>query len=302
MLDNLNLSYLATFRSVVELGSFSAAAERVGLSQPAVSLQMRQLERQLGTRIIERLGRRAMPTAAGAELLAHIGSIEAAVSDMRDGMARFANGTVGRLRFGTGATACTYLLPPILRKLRKRFPEVEIVVTTGNTFDIAKAVEENRLDGGLVTLPATGRTLEVSPVLRDEFVAIALRDFSLPPRITPSSLADLPVLLFEPGGNTRRIADQWFARARTTLKPIMSLGSVEAIKALVGASLGCAIVPAMAIQLPTRLLKRSLSPRLYRRLAVIVRRDKPQHRVLKELIAHIKQLANQAQSSLVRDE
>jgi DNA-binding transcriptional LysR family regulator len=292
MRDRPSLDHLAMFRSVIELGSFSAAADRAGVSQPAVSLQIRQLERQQGTSLVERVGRRATPTAAGTELLAYVRSIEAAVSEMRDGMARFATGTAGRLRIGTGATACTYLLPPILRKLRGKFPLVEIVVTTGNTSDIAKAVEENRIDVGLVTLPATGRILEVTPLVRDEFVCISTRDFALPQRITPSALADVPVILFEPGGNTRSIADEWLAREGNLLKPIMSLGSVEAIKALVGAGLGCAIVPSMAVQkAATALASRSLTPRLYRELAVIVRRDKPQHRALKHFVTLLRRAA-----------
>jgi DNA-binding transcriptional LysR family regulator len=292
MRDRPNLDHLAMFLSVIELGSFSAAADRAGVSQPAVSLQIRQLERLQGTSLVERVGRRATPTAAGTELLAYVRSIEAAVSEMRDGMARFASGMAGRLRIGTGATACTYLLPSILRKLRARFPLVEIIVTTGNTSDIAKAVEENRIDVGLVTLPAAGRILEVAPLFRDEFVCISTREFPLTQRITPSTLADVPVILFEPGGNTRRIADEWLAREGNLLKPIMSLGSVEAIKALVGAGLGCAIVPSMAVQKAAAgLASRSLTPRLYRELAVIVRRDKPQHRALKHFVTLLKRAA-----------
>jgi len=200
------------------------------------------------------------------------------------------------MRIGTGATACTFLLPPVLRKLRAKFPDVEIVVTTGNTSDIVTAVEENRIDIGFVTLPAQGRVLDITPVMLDEFVAIAPKDFPLPARITPSSLAELPVLLFEPGGNTRRIADEWLAKAASSLKPIMSLGSVEAIKALVGAGLGCAIVPQMAVENARSVLAiRSLSPRLYRRLAVVIRRDRPQQKALKELIAMLRQLGSASQ-------
>lgn len=298
MRDHPNLDHLAMFRSVIERGSFSAAAQHAGVSQPAVSLQIQQLERQLGTKLIERIGRRATPTAAGAELLTCLGRIEAAVGDMRDAMARFASGSAGRMRIGTGATACTFLLPEVLRKLRAKFPDVEIVVTTGNTSDVVKAIEENHIDVGFVTLPASGRSLEIMPLMRDEFVVIAPSGFALPRRLTPSSLVDLPVLLFEPGGNTRRIVDVWLAKAGRSLRPIMSLGSVEAIKALVGAGLGCAIVPHMAVQhAGSTLVTRSLSPRLYRQLAVVIRRDRPQKRALKELIASLRRLGSLSQHS-----
>src|SRR3546814_20523379 len=93
--------------------------------------------------------------------------------------------------------------------------------------------------------------LEVTPVLADEFVVIsAVDDKRLPAAATPEELVKLPMVLYEPGGNTRRIVDDWFARAGHRLKPIMELGSVEAIKELVGAGLGCAILPGTAVRRP----------------------------------------------------
>lgn len=291
---DLNLGHLRTFCDVIALGSFSAAAEKLNLSQPAVSLQIRQLERRMGVVLIERVGRRAKPTAAGTELLGHVGQIEAAVSVALDGMARHATGAMGRVRLGTGATACIFLLPPILRDLRQRFPTLEITVSTGNTADIVKAVDENLIDVGLVSLPVSGRILEITPVLDDEFVVIAPPEMALPARVTAAALSGLPVLLFEPGGNTRRIADEWFARGGVSLKPVMSLGSVEAIKELVGAGLGCAVLPGMAVRTAKdrgALVVRPLSPRLHRKLAVVIRRDKPLHRGLREIVKALKALA-----------
>ncbi|MBE0530955.1 MAG: LysR family transcriptional regulator [Rhodospirillales bacterium] len=290
---SLDLDYLKTFVMVIEHGSFSAAAERLDLSQPAVSLQIRQLEKRLGVPLIERVGRKARPTAAGAELLAHAGPIEAAVSSALEAVARHASGTLGRVRLGTGATACIFLLPPVLKKLRRKHPDLDITVSTGNTADIVKAVGENTLDLGLVTMPVSGRIFEIIPVLDDEFVVIAPPGMELPKRITPSALAALPVLLFEPGGNTRRIADAWFARGGAALKPIMSLGSVEAIKELVGAGLGCAVLPSMAVRRPANrgtLAVRSLSPQLHRTLAIVMRRDKRLHRGLGETLRALQEL------------
>src|SRR5437879_4571224 len=169
----LNLDQLRTFAGVVELKSFSAAAERLGISQPAVSLQVRQLERRFGVKLIERVGRNATPTAAGLEFLGHARNVEAAVDSATEAMAPHASGMTGRVRLGSGATACIYLLPPALRDLRQRFPALEIVVSTGNTPDMLHAIEENRIDAGLVTLPAPGRMFDIRPVLADEFVLVA---------------------------------------------------------------------------------------------------------------------------------
>jgi DNA-binding transcriptional LysR family regulator len=292
-MDSLNLDHLRAFVSVIEFGSFSAAADRLNLTQPAVSLQIRQLEKRLGAPLIERVGRRAKPTGAGAELLAHAGRIGAAVSSAIEAVALHATGALGRMRLGTGATACIFLLPPVLRELRGRYPDLEITVTTGNTPDIVKAVEQNDLDLGLVTMPASGRALAITPVIDDEFVAIAPQGTPLPARVSAAALSRQPVLLFEPGGHTRRITDAWLARSGVTLKPIMSLGSVEAIKQMVGAGLGCAILPGMAVRderIDGSLVVRPLKPRLHRRLAIVIRRDKRLQRALAETIQALEAL------------
>ncbi|MCC8942050.1 LysR family transcriptional regulator [Bradyrhizobium sp. Arg68] len=287
-MKNLNLAYLESFRVVIASGGFSAAAERLQLTQPAVSLQVRQLEKSLNATLIERVGRKARPTAAGSALLSHAEQINAAVTSAVDAVAQQTNGTAGRVRLGTGATACIFLLPPILRALRTTLPSLEITVTTGNTAEIAKAVEDNTIDIALVTLPVSGRSFEITPVMDDEFVLIAPRAMALPARITPAVLASKPVLLFEPGGNTRRTADEWLARGG------VSLGSVEAIKEMVRAGLGCAILPGMAVPAkatPRDLVVRSLSPKLHRRLAVVIRRDKRLDRGLRQTLAALKALS-----------
>jgi DNA-binding transcriptional LysR family regulator len=294
-MHRLNLDQLGTFLAVMERGSFSAAAEQLRLTQPAVSLQIRQLEKRFGTPLIERVGRTARPTAAGTELLAHAERIDAAVAGALEAVGRHASGTMGRVRLGTGATACIFLLPPLLGALRRKHPGLAITVTTGNTADIVRGIEDNLIDVGLVTLPASGRMLEITAVLDDAFVAISPRDMALPDRLAPQAFADLPVLLFEPGGNTRRLVDSWFGRAGVRLDPVMALGSVEAIKEMVAAGLGCAVLPGMAIpqQQGAAFRTHALSPPLRRQLAVVVRRDKRLHRGLKAVIDALHTLKEQ---------
>src|SRR5436309_3217988 len=172
----LNLDHLAAFAAVVEHGSVSAAAAHLNLSQPAVSVQIGQLERRLGSSLFERVGRRIELTATGRKLLPHLRRIDEAVAAALHSMADHAQGVAGEVRIGTGATACIYLLPPLLRRLRDRFPRLEIVVRTGNTADILSALEENTLDVGLVTMPAPGRALASEPLVEDEIVAVFPRE------------------------------------------------------------------------------------------------------------------------------
>ena len=164
-MTTLNLGQLATFRLVVQRGSFSAAADLLGLSQPAVSLQIRQLEQFLQARLIERTGRGVKATAAGLALLTHGERIEQAVDEAIRAVAAFSHDVSGTITLGMGATACIHLLPPLLQQLRQEHPLLRVGVTTGNTLEIVRAIEENRLDLGLVTLPAAGSALAIAPVM-----------------------------------------------------------------------------------------------------------------------------------------
>jgi DNA-binding transcriptional LysR family regulator len=298
LMRNLNLDQLDAFAIVVELGSFSAAAARLNLTQPAISFQIRQLERRLGLRLVERSGRRAQPTAAGIDLLPHIRRIEAAVAGTVEAMTSHATGIAGRVRLGTGATACIYLLPPLLSDLRRRFPLLEIVVRTGNSADILRALEQNSLDVALVTLPAPGRMFDVNRLIDDEIVAVFPLGIDPPAQISPAALAGMPVLLYEPGGNARRVIDDWFARAGIAVRPVMELGSIEAIKQLVAAGLGCGLLPRLAVggEHGGALDAFSLTPRLYREIGLVLRRDKIPDGGLRELIRALTALKLPAQS------
>lgn len=287
----LNLDQLRSFGLVIETGSFSAAADRLGLSQPAVSLQVRQLERRLAVRLIERVGKRARATPAGMELLRHVPHIDSAVENAIDALADHASGVTGRVRLGTGATACLHFLPAVLRTLREQFPGLGVVVSTGNTEDQARKVEENSLDLALVTLPAAGRSLAAMPVLDDEFVAISavspVERAPLKARVAPDDLAGLPLVLFEPAANTRKLVDRWFAAEGLQPQPVMELGSVEAMKEMVAAGLGCAIVPGMSMTgrgAHPGLKASRLNPRMHRTLAVVMRRDKPVNKALRVVL------------------
>jgi DNA-binding transcriptional LysR family regulator len=204
-------------------------------------------------------------------LLAHSEQIDRAVNSAVQSVSAFSQEVNGSLTLGTGATACIHLLPPLLQHLRQQHPLLTVGVTTGNTLDIVRAVEENRLDLGLVTLPVQGRSLAVTAMLDEEFVTIyASRETEMPAVYTP-------LIAFEAGSGTRDLIDRWFRSAGLAVTPVMQLGSIEAIKRMVRAGLGYSIVPRMAVErVEDRdgLRVHSLAPRLYRQLAVVMRQDK----------------------------
>ncbi|GAK26831.1 LysR family transcriptional regulator [Serratia liquefaciens] len=282
-MEKVNLDQLNTFALVVRQGSFSAAGDLLGLTQPAVSLQIRQLEQRLQVRLLERVAKRVRPTSAGEVLLEHIARINTAVDNALGAMADHAQEIAGVITVGTGATACIHLLPSLLRELKQNYPRLNIGVRTGNTDNMVKAVEENRLDIALVTLPASGRNVQLTPLLQDEFVAIFPADgTNVPVELTPQGLGALPWVAFEAGSSTRRLIDSWFLSAGVKPMPVMELGSIEAIKEMVAAGLGYSIIPRMAL---TDLRGRSLTPMLERTLAIALRQDKPLNRALQKVIA-----------------
>lgn len=276
-MTTLNLAHLATFRLVIQRGSFSAAADVLGISQPAVSLQIRQLEHFLRSRLLERTGRGVKATAAGLALLTHGERIEQAVEETLRSLDAFSHEVSGTVSLGTGATACIHLLPPLLQQLRETYPLLKVRVTTGNTPGVVRAIEENRLDLGLVTMPVSGRGLEITPILDEEFVCISAQEEEEECEPTPDSLHTLPLIAFESGSGTRALIDGWFQASGLQPEPVMQLGSIEAIKRMVRAGLGYSIVPRMAVeQVADRegLCVLSLTPVLHRQLAIVMRQDK----------------------------
>ena len=291
---DLNLTHVRTLQAVVDHGSFSRAADSLHLSQPAVSLHIRQLESSAGHRLLERVGKRAFATRAGEILLEHAVRALAELEAARQTLERLRGVVAGRIRVGTGATASTYLLPSLFRRLRSRYPGLELVVVTGNSAEIVAAVAANQLDLGIVTLPVSSRSLAVSPLCVDPLVAIAApgRGLKRVP-VTALELARLPLILYERGGTIRRVIDEWFRKGRATPRITMELGNAEAIKKLVEADLGVSITSAMSVKAELRagtLAAITLEPLLSRRLGIVSRRDKPDSPALRVLLAGLQKL------------
>ncbi|HTI79074.1 MAG TPA: LysR family transcriptional regulator [Acetobacteraceae bacterium] len=281
------LRQLRTFLAVVEAGNISTAARSLNLTQPAASQQLRELARVLRVRLLERAAGKIQPTAAGVALLEPARRAQAAIDDAVAAVATHRSGDNGRVRVGTGATACIYLLPPILSAVKRQMPGLEVVIATGNSADMARQVETGELDVALVTLPiARSRALSVTRLLTDPLIAllpVALaRDA---PSLSAAQIARLPLILYEAGGTTRTIIDAWFRAAGVMPSPIMQLGSIETIKVLVSGGLGASIMPAMALatQLPGTVTRR-LRPTIERGLGIVLRREKVLDRGLRVVL------------------
>lgn len=273
-----NLDQLRKYELVVKHGSFTAAADHLGLSQPAISQQIKALERQLGVRLLERVGRSVTPTSAGKDLLSHLPAIALALETAFNAVAAHAHGVVGQVRIGTGLTTCLYLLPAVLRRLKEAHPRLDLVVSTGNTEGLVRQVEDNNIDIALVTLPVPSRSVSVQVVMEDEIVAVKRRGAGdWPDALNAAAIAAMPLVMLSPGTSTRGLVDTWLGQSGRAPAAAMELDSVEAIKAVVAAGLGCALLPCMALTGHGHhpdLEFQALSPPLHRKQAMVMRQDK----------------------------
>jgi DNA-binding transcriptional LysR family regulator len=296
---NLNLDHLRALVTVIELGSFSAAARRLNLTQPAISAQIRELEQRLGVSLIERVGKTARATAAGLEMLPHADVLLAGADRALAAMRGYRAGHAGRVHVATGPTALRYLLPPVVLRLRETHPDIELVLTTGTTQEIAERLLANTADLGLTSLPVDDGRFIVAPVRIDQMLAIfPATEAHIPEVVSAQEVARRPLILEYQRGSQPTPSRTWLEAAGVDAKPALQFDSITDIKDAVSAGLGMAIVPAPAITHapPTNsFVARPLDPPLKRTLALIRRRDKPVDPVLRAVLDAIMTLKNEGE-------
>jgi DNA-binding transcriptional LysR family regulator len=281
----LNFDQLRTLLEVVEQGSFSAAARRLNLTQPAISLQIRELERRFGVRLIERLGKQAHATVPGREL------VEAAQRILREcdhadaAMRRFREGWTGRVHVGMTLTAMIYRLPPILRRVRLDHPGIDLVVTNAPTGHSVDNIIQNKIDLALVNLPVAKRQLKVTPLCPEVLVAIfpaGTRD--VPDEVTSDYVARQNLLVEQTTSSAHSLVLEWLSGHALPPRAPTPLGTVEALKSAVASNLGMAIVPEVSVAMHlSDFIVRPLRPPLSRMLALIEHRNKPNEPALESV-------------------
>jgi DNA-binding transcriptional LysR family regulator len=289
---SLNLDQLRTFLEVVALGNFSAAARRLNLTQPAISLHIRELEQRFGVRLIERMGKQAHPTAPGRDLVVHASRMFHECELVDATMRRFRDGWLGRVHIGTTLTALTYELPPILRRLQMDYPGIELVVTNMPTRDSVESIKKNAIDLALVTLPVKAAGLRVTPLRPEMLVAILPADTKdVPDVITPAYAANQPLVLEHTRGAVHALVTQWLSEQTLLPGQPMVIGTIEAMKTVVEAGLGISIVPDVAVAGPNpNIIVRPLKPPLPCTLALIEHRNKPNEPALEIVRAALLEL------------
>ena len=246
----MEIRQLRAFVAIAESGTFTAGALRVHVTQAAISMQIRQLENEIGAKVFVRAPRHVILTEAGEQLLRRARHILREHDAALDEIAELAGAERGRLRIGSAsAMVLTDQLPSILAELRAQHPGAEIGVTSGTSEVLVDQILAGDIDIAFVSLPVDVRGIKTERLSEDQLVAIASPKHKLAKQRTISAytLAGERLILGERGGNTRRLIDQFFAQAGVTLHVAMELSRQQAIRRMVEADMGVGIVPLQSV-------------------------------------------------------
>jgi len=246
----MEIRQLRSFIAIAELGTFTAAALRVHVTQAAISMQIRQLENELGARLFVRAPRRVMLTEAGEHLLHRARQILRDHDAALDEIAELAGAERGRLRVGSASAAViTDVLPKLLKEVRRQHAGAEITVLSGTSEALVQQILAGEVDIAFVSLPVEARGISTERLSEDQLVAIASPRHKLAKQRTISAytLAGEKLILGERGGNTRRLIDQFFTQAGVTLHVSMELSRQAAIRRMVEEDMGVGIVPLKSV-------------------------------------------------------
>lgn len=249
---------LKVFRAVAEQESFRKAAERLNLSQPAVSQNIHALEEELGTTLFDRSGNHVRLTREGTVLLKYARRNVQLARETLDALAKIGGEPRGELRLGASTTVAQYILPRMLGAFQKQYPQIALSVTSGNTEHVVDLLLHGQIAMGIIEGPASSRELRKRRFLEDRMVLIVPRDHPLAAlrKVPIDSLKEVPLLMREPGSGSRRVVELALRRAGlklNQLKVAMDLDSTEAIVSGVEAGLGAGFVSQWAIGKEVRL-------------------------------------------------
>jgi DNA-binding transcriptional LysR family regulator len=239
----MDFDQLTTFLEVAKLGNFSRAGEKVFRSQSAVSAQIRQLELDYGTKLLDRSGKRVRLTPAGEVLFEYGGRLLAlrdeslrAVAD-QDRMPR------GVLAVGANEATCLYVLPDAFTEYRRLYPDVQITIYRNFSRKILEKLHDGLIDIGIVTMPVKSPRLVVKRIFRDRLMLMTSPAHPLARQSSvPISVVAEQCLIFPKAGYTRQTMDRLFRPYQSRLKIAMELPSVAMIKTFVASGMGVSII------------------------------------------------------------
>ena len=243
-MDLIDLRQLRMFHALAESRSFTAAAQRLFVTQSAVSHSIKGLEQSLDCRLFERTAKSVALTEPGRILLRRTQRMFHEMQLATDELSRLTSWGGGRLRIGATITMCQYLLPSVLREFRESFPDCEIRIEPGDTDVLTDLLDRGEIDIALgLKLPQESRYTS-RPLFSDNLALVfsPTHRFASAKEIDPSSLVDEHLIVYSRTSHTYRLIEKSFERLGLPFKRPLELGSMEAIKELARINLGVAIL------------------------------------------------------------
>lgn len=249
----MDLHRLEVFCRVVEFKSFTKAAEAAFLSQPTVSEHIRSLEETLGVKLVDRLGRKVLPTPAGKILYDYSRRIIRLRNEAVEAMENYSGRHAGHLWVAASTIPGTYLLPELIGEFKKRYPEVLVTIKITNSRQAAEQVIKGDCEFGVVGARWNEPVLEWEPLFADELTLVVRHDHPWAARgaIEPAELAQAPFIDRERESGTRKVMHQILHRHGLDpgkLRVIAEMGSTEAVLQSVKAGIGVGIISRQAIR------------------------------------------------------
>lgn len=289
---SLTLKQLRYFEALARHGHFGRAAEAAAISQPALSMQIKELEDGLGAPLFDRSARAIRLTSFGQDFAARARDILRLVEDLEDSARIARDQMVGRLRLGVIPTVAPYLLPQVIADMTRAYPALDLQLRETITPKLLIELAEGRLDCAIVALPVSEPALVEVPLFHEDFVLVRpVAEAGLAPP-NARDLRELRLLLLEEGHCFRDQALSFCKLQASAPREVMDGSSLTTLVQMVGAGIGVTLIPDMAVTVETRLapvaVTRFAAPAPTRQIGMVWRRTSPLARQLMAIAEVVK--------------
>ncbi len=294
----MDLKQLEIFAKIVDLKSFSKAAEAVYLTQPTVSGHIQSLEEELGQKLLDRLGREVVPTKAGKVLYDYAKKMVFLRDEARQALDQLTGRMRGEVVVGGSTIPGEYLLPATIGRFRGKYPEVTVVLKIGDTSEIINKVLEGECEIGVVGSKVDDNRLEYSEFVKDELSLISSSAYPIPDKgsVSARELVPMPFVMRERGSGSRMTIEKRLLEMGvdpSEINIVAEMGSTEAVKQAVKAGLGVSIVSSMAVKEDLRHKTLKVIPfkgkRFLRSFYIVTHRGRTMSPIGKEFLDFLKQ-------------
>ena len=278
MNTHVTLRQLRVFQAVAQERNFSRAGDTIGLTQPAVSRAMVELESQLGLKLLDRTTREVALTEAGASLAARLGRVLDELDQTLQDVRELAEARRGKVRVASSPTLSANLMPACIAACARQEPDIQLLLLDRIQQDVLGSVRAGEVDFGVVIEPLATDDLHAESIMQDPFVLVAPPDHPLARRRTVrwSALSGHPLVLLDHASGSRRLIDNALARHGARCEVAQELGHPTTVFRMVEAGIGISVMPALAVPPHGlgRLVARPLTPRVQRDIVLVHRRNR----------------------------